>query len=155
MGIVKVSRARARHAWALGLAALALSPGCSWLFVTPLEQHPAGRRTCTTNVAAPVLDTLFATTNVVSALYVASADGVTNKGQAVTLGLSVATLWALSAGYGYSKTSECAAWYGEDRTPPARAVAPSPYSSPRVWAPPPPPPPPVAAPPPLPLAPPV
>ncbi len=88
-----------------------------------------------------MIDTLFATTNAFSALYVATADGVTNKGQAVMFGLSVATLWALSAGYGYSKTSECAEWYGEDRSPPARAVAPTPYSSPRVWAPPPPPPP--------------
>jgi hypothetical protein len=94
---------------ALGLAALSMTSGCSWIFVQPLRED-RGRGEyidCTTNRAAPVLDTIFTLTNIASVIYVAGQNNVTNKPSAVTLGLSVAALWALSAGYGYSHTSEC------------------------------------------------
>jgi hypothetical protein len=83
--------------------------GCSWLFVQPVPiGHPRGGVIeCTSSRAAPVLDTLFTGTNVVSAIYVASQDNVANKEQAVGFGLGVATLWALSAVYGYQNTSAC------------------------------------------------
>jgi hypothetical protein len=130
---------------ALALAAVATTSGCSWIFVQPLREE-RGRGDyidCTTNRAAPVLDTIFTLTNIASAIYVASENNVTNKGTAVTLGLSVAALWALSAGYGYSHTSECEeAMEGSGRSyyPPPR-VRPRPQYYP-------PPPPPTAAPPP-------
>lgn len=83
--------------------------GCSWLFVKPLpDRYERGDfADCTTNVAAPVIDTLFTATNVASAVYVAGQDNVTNKGTAVTAGLLVGALWLSSAIYGYSHTSEC------------------------------------------------
>jgi hypothetical protein len=128
------------------------------LFVQPLEPNALHRRrsTCTTSVAAPVLDTLFVATNVISAVYVASQDNVTNKEQAVSLGLSVATLWALSAAYGYSKTSECSAWEaweeGTGEAPPSSSPStprPIGYQPPKGgWSP-------VVAPPPAPAPPPV
>jgi hypothetical protein len=98
------------------VAGLSLMPGCSWLFVQPLNPSMSTHRNlnCTTNRAAPVIDTIFTTTNVVSALYVAGQDNVANKGQAVMFGLSVAALWAMSAGYGFSKTAECEEAVGSD-----------------------------------------
>ncbi len=83
--------------------------GCSWIFVQPLppSYERRGRTDCTTNRAAPVIDTILTLTNVGSAVYVASQDNVTNKGTSVTLGLLVGALWFSSAIYGYSKTSEC------------------------------------------------
>jgi hypothetical protein len=95
----------------LSSAALGLSMtgGCSWIFTKPLPTYYSRYDyiDCSTNRAPPVLDTLLTLTNVASAIYVAGQDNVKNKGTAVSLGLSVATLWALSAGYGYAKTSEC------------------------------------------------
>jgi hypothetical protein len=92
---------------------------------------------------APVLDTLFVGTNLASVLYVAGQDNATNKGQAIGLGLSVASLWLASAVYGYTKTSECAAWVEENRyvpPPPRRRMAPPrPYAPPFAPAPAPPP----------------
>jgi hypothetical protein len=90
-------------------ATLGLLPGCSWLFIQPLQddRNPGEPYTCTTNRAAPVIDTLLAASNVASAAYVANQDNAANKGTAVMAGLSVATLWAVSAGYGYFKTAEC------------------------------------------------
>ena len=83
--------------------------GCSWLFTQPLPEQYSTYDVppCSTNVLPPVLDTLFALTNTASAIYVAGQDNVTNKSNAVALGLSVATLWTLSAIYGYRHTSEC------------------------------------------------
>jgi hypothetical protein len=91
------------------LACLLTQPGCSWLFTTPppkdFDRHTYLE--CTTNRVPPVLDTIFTITNVASAIYVAGQENVQNKGSAVGLGLSVATLWMLSAVYGYSGTSAC------------------------------------------------
>jgi hypothetical protein len=83
--------------------------GCSWIFVQPLPpRYERGDRTdCTTNRAAPVIDTILTLTNVGSAVYEAGQDNVANKGAAVTAGLLVGALWFSSAIYGYSKTSEC------------------------------------------------
>ncbi len=105
-----------RRALVVAIGALAMTGGCSWIFVQPL---PADHRSfsvanCTSNRAPPVLDTLFATTNVISALYVGTEDNVSNKGLAVGVGLGVAVLWALSAGYGYTHTSECEEAQEED-----------------------------------------
>jgi hypothetical protein len=92
----------------IGLSAM--GGGCSWLFTQPLPARYDARYDippCSTNRAPPVLDTLFALTNLASAVYVAGQSNVTNKDSAVSLGLSVATLWTLSAVYGYRHTSEC------------------------------------------------
>jgi hypothetical protein len=92
----------------LGLVALLSTSGCSWIFVQPLPpDHGYDYQPCTSSRVAPVVDTIFTLTNLASALYVASENNVTNKGTAVTLGLGVGLLWALSAGYGYSHTAEC------------------------------------------------
>jgi hypothetical protein len=92
--------------------------GCSWIFVQPLPlRYERGDRTdCTTNRAAPVLDTIFTLTNLASAVYVAGKDNIANKGPAVTLGLLVGALWFSSAIYGYSKTSECEAALADDES---------------------------------------
>lgn len=117
-----------RAALVAAIAALAMTGGCSWIFVQPLpaEHRSFSVANCTSNRAPPVLDTLFATTNVLAALYVGTEDNVTNKGTAVGVGLGVALLWALSAGYGYAHTSECEEAQEEDgrgyRPPPSVGV---------------------------------
>jgi len=133
---------------ALGLVVTLSTSGCSWIFVEPLRPNDSRGPyvTCTTNRAAPVIDTIFTLTNVGSAIYVAGQDNVANKGTAVTLGLSVATLWLLSAVYGYTKTSECEEAIGGDR-PPSRYPPPAPIRRPATAQPPPQPlPPPTVAP---------
>ncbi len=124
-----------RPALVATIAALAMTAGCSWIFVQPLPADHRGFSVanCTSSRTAPVLDTLFATTNVLSAIYVATENNVTNKGTAVGLGLGVATLWALSAGYGYSHTSECEDAQEED----GRSYHPLPHVRARPQAPPP------------------
>src|SRR5215813_4056165 len=121
------------------LAALGPTPGCSWIFVQPLpKDYEYGAINCTTSRAAPVVDTLFTATNAISAAYVAGKDNVANKGAAVTLGLSVATLWMMSAIYGYSHTSECEDAIAET-TPyyrPSQHRAPRPYQPPPAYRPP-------------------
>jgi hypothetical protein len=104
--------------------------GCSWIFVQPLPpRHESGDpNACTTNRAAPVIDTILTLTNVTSAVYVAGQENVTNKGPAVTAGLLVGAMWLSSAIYGYSKTSECEAALADDEP-----VRPRPHR----WVPPP------------------
>jgi hypothetical protein len=147
--------------WTLRLALVVTLPlsgtGCSWLFSQP---PPKGYRgsyvNCSTNRAPPVLDTIFTITNVASALYVAGQDNVVNKESSVALGLGVATLWALSAVYGYQSASECEEalepWSSRYPSPAPRAMPPG-YAPPR-YAPPPPPPGPVPLAPTAPLPPP-
>lgn len=93
----------------LASTGLSVTAGCSWIFVQPLsdDHYSRGYIDCTSSRTAPVIDTLFAATNVASAIYVAGKDNVTNKGAAVTAGALVAGMWALSAGYGYGHTNEC------------------------------------------------
>jgi hypothetical protein len=93
--------------------------GCSWIFVQPIapRYERSERLDCTTNRAAPVIDTILTVTNLASAAYVAGQDNVTNKGTSVTLGLLVGAMWLSSAIYGYSKTSECEDALAEDEAP--------------------------------------
>lgn len=129
---------------ALFLVGVVPASGCSYLFVTPPHETYGGHvSNCTTNRAAPVIDTIFAGTNVISAVYVAGENNVTNKETAVGLGLGVAAFWLSSAIYGYYNTSQCEALMSEDTMRPYYPP-PQPVRR-RVWQPPPPPP---AAPPP-------
>jgi hypothetical protein len=125
--------------------------GCSFLFVQPLEPTTSRyeRLDCTTNRTAPVIDTILTATNLGSAIYVAGQDNVTNKGTAVTAGVTVALLWMSSAIYGYTKTSECEdAVEAQDRPyyAPPRLLRPRPPSMLAPPRPPPPPPPPASSP---------
>jgi len=93
------------------LVALSVTAGgCSFVFVQPpKDDYPSRENTnCTTSPVAPVVDTVFTVTNLLSAFYVANEDNVTNKGPAVGVGLSVAAIWLASAIYGYYNTSRCA-----------------------------------------------
>jgi hypothetical protein len=83
----------------VSLYGLGAGQGCSFLLVQPPAEHAerADGITCTTNRAAPVIDTIFMTTNLASAVYVAGQDNVKNQGEAMVLGLTVATLWMSSA----------------------------------------------------------
>ena len=92
--------------------------GCSWIFVQPLppRYERADSIACTTNRAAPVVDTILTVTNVTSAVYVAGENNVANKGAAVSLGLLVGAMWFSSAIYGYTKTSECEAALEDDES---------------------------------------
>jgi hypothetical protein len=104
MGRVERSGSRV----ALALLSLSSTVGCSWIFVQPLPpEHGYDYQPCTSSRVAPVIDTILTITNIASALYVGTRDNVTNKGESVTLGIGAATMWALSAGYGYSHTAEC------------------------------------------------
>ncbi len=93
------------------LVALSVCDGCSFLFVQPPKDDVPSRGAgdCTTSAVAPVVDSLFALTNAVSAAYVASLSNeeITNKGPAIGLGLGVAAVWLASAIYGYYNTSRC------------------------------------------------
>lgn len=87
---------------------MSTAPSCSFLFTQPLR--PQSGRTppdCSINKAPQVVDTVFTLTNVASAIYRAGQPDDGSKDAAITLGLSVAALWASSATYGYAKTSEC------------------------------------------------
>lgn len=94
------------------LGGLTLYGGCSYVFVTTPKEGPYGvpyAGDCTTNVAAPVIDSLLVGTNVISTLYVSGEENVSNKGQAVGVGLLATGFWLSSAIYGYYNTSKCAA----------------------------------------------
>ncbi len=92
--------------------ALALgSGGCSWLFVQPLA--PTYERgdpaiNCTSNVAAPVIDTIFTVLDTVELIAIGgSSSNVQNK-DSVLLGATLGIIiWGSSAIYGYRHTSEC------------------------------------------------
>jgi hypothetical protein len=136
--------------------ALALgSGGCSWLFVQPLPPNyqngdPAN---CTSNVAAPVIDTIFTVLDTVELIAVGGNSNVQNK-DSVLLGATLGIIiWGSSAIYGYRHTSECSDAQADQQSsyryrPYRRAPPPAyaPQPPPRQWAPPGPPPPPPAAP---------
>lgn len=93
------------------------------MFVTPPRDEGDGITVpadCTTNIAGPVIDTLFTGTNLFSTLWVAGQDNVTNKGEAVGVGLLATGFWLSSAIYGYYNTSRCAALKSGDEPGPYR-----------------------------------
>jgi hypothetical protein len=129
-----------------GLLALSMCGGCSYIFVQPPKDddlHARGVLTCTTTPIAPVVDSVFTLTNLLSVFYVANENNVTDKGTPMAAGLAVAAIWLSSAIYGYYNTSQCADLAREDD--------PGPYHRPvhyqhAVFRPPPAPPPVVPAP---------
>jgi len=92
------------------LGGLPTSSGCSYLFVTAPqgEGRYAVAGDCTSNVAAPVIDTILTSTNAFSTLYVAGQSNVKNQGQAIGVGLLATAFWLSSSIYGYYNTSKCA-----------------------------------------------
>ncbi|MDX2019896.1 MAG: hypothetical protein SF187_06625 [Deltaproteobacteria bacterium] len=105
-----MTKSSANKLIALLVAATVMNPGCSWIFTTP---PPSNHEVlpyfdCSTSRFPAVLDTIFTLTNLVSTgVAIAEAEDDQTRQSAVGLGLSVATLWALSASYGYSRTSQC------------------------------------------------
>jgi hypothetical protein len=95
-----------------GLALVALSTlGCSWIFTEPLrdDRSPYDYPICSTQPAPPVIDTALFLLNAGTSIYTAVQDDVSRKALRVSVGATAATLWLLSAIYGYSKISECMA----------------------------------------------
>lgn len=136
------------------LGGLPISGGCSYIFVTPPRTEGYGIEVaadCTSNSVAPVIDTLLTSSNLISTLYVANESNVTNKSQAVGVGLLASGFWLSSAIYGFYNTSRCTALRDGDEGPyrrPAR-VRRTVLSGPRQPMTPPPPPPPALTPTPL------
>jgi len=83
--------------------------GCSFVFVQPARKDGdiVIASDCTSNPAAPVVDTILVATNLMSSVYVANQDHVSNKGEAVTVGVIATAFWLSSAVYGYYFTGEC------------------------------------------------
>lgn len=95
---------------ALALVALSTA-GCSWAFTQPLraDRPPYDYPVCSTHPAPPVIDTALFMVNAGSTIYTAVQDNVSQKALLVSIGATAATLWLLSAIYGYSEISECMA----------------------------------------------
>jgi hypothetical protein len=93
----------------LVLVALSSTAGCSWIFTQPLrdDRSPRDYPVCTTNPAPPVIDTTIFALNAGTTIYTAAQDNVSQKALRVSVGAAAATVWLLSAIYGYSKTSAC------------------------------------------------
>ena len=94
------------------LALVALSMvGCSWIFTQPLrdDRSPYYYPICSTNPAPPVIDTTLFMVNAGTTIYTAVQDNVSQKALRVSAGATAATLWLLSAIYGYGRISECMA----------------------------------------------
>jgi hypothetical protein len=103
---------------ALAISGLAPTSGCSWYFVRPLPADAAsgGYLDCTTSRIPPMVDTLLALTDIAEAVYVGRSDQATHKDAAVAVGLALASVWALSATYGYLKTNQCEDFIAAQRT---------------------------------------
>lgn len=98
---------------------LAYCSGCSFIGVRQPTYYtnPKTNQTtvsCTTSRAAPVVDTVFgglfllgAGQNAVNAKNEKRPEEKIIYANAAWLGLSMATLWAISAAYGYSSTAKC------------------------------------------------
>jgi hypothetical protein len=92
------------------LALVALSTGgCSWSFTQPLrdDRSPYDYPVCSTHPAPPVADTSLFVLNAGTTIYAAAADNVSQKALPVSVGATAATLYLLSAVYGYVKISQC------------------------------------------------
>jgi len=99
-----------RTGWALALLALSSTAGCSWIFTQPLraDRSPYDFPVCSTSLTPPTLDTLLFVANAGTTLYLASQDNVSLKTLRIAVGTTAATIWLLSAIYGYTKTGACA-----------------------------------------------
>ncbi len=95
----------------LALVALCATAGCSWIFTQPLreDRSPYDDPVCSTNPAPPVIDTAAFMLNAGTTIYTAAQDNVSHKALRVSAGVTAATLWLVSAIYGYGKISECMA----------------------------------------------
>jgi hypothetical protein len=101
------------------LALVALSTaGCSWIFTQPLrdDRSPYDYPVCSTNPAPPIIDSTLFMLNAGTTIYTAAQDDVSQKALRVSIGATSATLWLLSAIYGYAKISECMAAIGSHET---------------------------------------
>jgi hypothetical protein len=95
--------------WAL--VALSSTVGCSWTFTQPLrdDRSPYDYPVCSTHPAPPIVDTTLFMVNAGTTIYTAAEDNVSQKALRLSVGATAATLYLLSAIYGYSKISECMA----------------------------------------------
>ena len=96
-------------AWVLAPVAFSSTAGCSWIFTQPLrdDRPPRDSPVCSTSLAPPMIDTALFALNAGTTIYTAAEDNVSHKALRVSAGAAAATLWLLSAIYGYSKTSAC------------------------------------------------
>ena len=126
----------------LSVAVALGSGGCSWLFVQPLApNYQSGDPVnCTSNVAAPVIDTIFTTLDTVELVSVAGNSNVQNRGAVLTGATLGIIVWGASAIYGYRHTSECSDAQNDTQPryrPYRRAPAPAYPPPPRQrWSPP-------------------
>src|SRR4051794_31084669 len=107
---------------ALILSLLGGLPGCSFVFTTAPKSAPttagatseSAPSTCTTNQAAPVVDTVIAGLQGVRTGLAIAADSRDYAGSPIgkeadiAFGLAFLTLFTASAIYGFSVTDECA-----------------------------------------------
>jgi hypothetical protein len=102
---------RRREGLVLAWVVLVLSVGCSWLFVRPVPARitPDEPVECTTGRGPPIADSLLAVAVFASTIYLLrdhAFDG--NQLLGFTGGLAGSIAFGGSAGYGFSKTSQCA-----------------------------------------------
>ena len=95
--------------WALALLAVFSTAGCSWVFTQPLreDRRPSDYPVCSTSTAPPLIDGAIFLLNAGTTIYTAAEDNVSHKALGISIGAAAATLWLLSAVYGYSKVSAC------------------------------------------------
>ena len=96
----------------LSVAVAAGTGGCSWIFVKPLPpNYEVGDNIdCTDSSTAPIIDTIFALSNIVGMAILASKSNAQNKdqvdsliaGQVIGFGM-----WGGSAFHGYRSAIEC------------------------------------------------
>jgi hypothetical protein len=94
----------------LALIALFSTASCSWIFTQPLreDRSPYDFPVCSTSLAPPMIDTLLFVANAATTLYLGTRDNLSDKTLRLSVGAGAATLWLVSAIYGYTKTSACA-----------------------------------------------
>jgi hypothetical protein len=104
----------------VGVLALALAcPGCSFIFVSGPPANveklsPTKPIRCTTSRAAPALDAVITGFEVVRTLIALGASDATYANAPISrtadigLGLALSGLFAVSMGYGFATTSDCA-----------------------------------------------
>jgi hypothetical protein len=125
-----LDRLVATIAASLLLVSSVLSGGCSLFFVHgPTEVAPGRYTACTTNHAAPVVDSLVAGLQVARTLIALDQDDQDYAGMALTrdadigIGVGLAAAFAASAVYGYSSVARCREITGPVVSPRPRAPA--------------------------------